>query len=82
MITGTTPLQNLFDTAVLTLNELNAGETFLVKELFRGFEWNRIPKSDRTKLGSLFLTYSKGQGNALLKPIGKTPQNQQIYQKL
>lgn len=81
MITSTTPLQDLFNIAVSTLQELNTGETFIVKDLFRGFEWKRIQKSDRTKLGSLFLTYSKGQGNSLIEAIGKTPQNQQIYQK-
>nr|WP_321295692.1 DUF1413 domain-containing protein [uncultured Sphaerochaeta sp.] len=29
----------------------------LVKDLFKGYEWNRIPKRDRTMLGSLFLSY-------------------------
>ena len=64
------------------LDDVETGEEFIVKDLFRGFEWNRIPKSLRTKLGSMILVLS--QGNNLsqnITAVRKTPQNQQIYVK-
>lgn len=82
MITSNTTLHDLFDIAVQTLNDVQQGEKFIVKDLFRGFEWNRIAKGNRTKLGSIFFAYAQGQGMNDIYPLGKTPQNQQIYEKL
>ena len=82
MINCNTTLSELFDIVVSTLREVESGETFIVKELFRGFEWNRIPKSYRTKLGSMVLVYANGEGSGIIEPTTKTPQNQQIYKKL
>ncbi|MBI6104896.1 DUF1413 domain-containing protein [Clostridium perfringens] len=81
-ITNTTSLQDLFDQAITTLSDVNSDEKFIVKELFRGFEWNRISKGNRTKLGSMFFNYANTKGSNIIHPLGKTPQNQQIYIKL
>jgi len=82
MITTNTTLQELFDNAVQTLDDVHSDEIFIVKDLFRGFEWNRIAKGNRTKLGSMFFAYAQNQGASNIVPLGKTPQNQQIYKKL
>lgn len=82
MITGNTSLQDLFDEAINTLSDLNTGEVFIVKQLFRGFEWERIPRGNRTKLGAMFFAYANNKGAKILKPLGKTPQNQQKYEML
>lgn len=82
MINSNTTLQDLFDSAVQTLKEVQQGEIFIVKDLFRGFEWNRVAKGNRTKLGSMFYSYAQSQGTNDISPLGKTPQNQQIYKKL
>lgn len=82
MITSNTTLQDLFNISVQALNDVQQGEKFIVKDLFRGFEWNRIAKGNRTKLGSMFLNYAQGQGSNDIHPLGKTPQNQQIYEKI
>lgn len=83
MINANTSLQELFDAAVSTLKDVEAGEVFIVKDLFRGFEWNRISKANRTKLGAMVHTYAKGEvGSLEIEPLNKTPQNQQIYKKL
>ncbi|MEK3834052.1 single-stranded DNA-binding protein [Paenibacillus sp. FSL R7-0128] len=68
--------------AKATVPSLVQGEVFLVKDLFRGFEWNRIAKGNRTKLGSMFLNYAEKHASNSLKILGKTPQNQQMYEKL
>lgn len=36
---------------------LGIGETFLLKDLFKGYEWKRINQGDRSTLGTLFLNY-------------------------
>lgn len=81
-IDSNTELQELFDIAKETVNELETGEEFIVKDLFRGFEWNRIQKGYRTKLGSVFLMFSQYEGKSIVKALDKTPQNQQKYIKL
>ena len=80
MITSTTTLKELYDSAVAAAGMLvTSGEKFIVKDLFTGVEWNRISKALRTKLGSMFLLYVNGSTE--FAPVGKTPQNQQIYIK-
>lgn len=41
--------------AVNETTELSDGEVFLLRDLFKGYEWNRILKSNRLLLGTLFL---------------------------
>lgn len=82
MVTKDTPLTELFNIACLSANTIvHAGESFRVKDLFRGVEWNRIPKGLRTKLGTMFFAYVSGEASVAFAPTGKTPQNQQIYIK-
>lgn len=82
MVTKDTALNELFDAACLSADTIvQSGENFRVKDLFRGVEWNRIPKGFRTKLGSMFFAYVNGGAKNKFIPVGKTPQNQQIYSK-
>lgn len=82
MITQTTTLKELSDAARRSAAEIvQSGENFIVKDLFRGVEWNRIPKGMRTKLGVMFLAYVIGEAKNEYALVGKTPQNQQIYTK-
>lgn len=82
IITNTTSLQVLFNETIKTLKLVQTNEVFIVKQLFRGFEWERIGKGNRTKLGSMFFAYAQNKGSTLIMPLGKTPQNQQQYKKL
>lgn len=81
MITVQTTLNELFDLAKKSTNDVASKEVFIVKDLFRGFEWNRIQRGDRTKLGSIYFSYAKNEGKEDMIPLGKTPQNQQMYRK-
>ena len=47
----------LLEYATHEVLELNSGEDFLVRELFKGYLWNRIPRKDRLLLGTLFLNW-------------------------
>lgn len=81
MITCETDLQTLFAYTREAVEELEPGEKFMVRDLFKGFQWNRIPKGLRTKLGGLFYRFVTEERSEDFEPVGKTPQNQQIYKK-
>ena len=82
MINKSVTLEELIQMVNSALPYVESGEKFIVRDLFRGFEWNRIPRALRTKLGSMILILSGNGGlSSSIKPIGKTPQNQQIYIK-
>ena len=73
-------VNELLEEAISENENLNDGEVFLVKDLFKGYVWNRIPRKDRLLLGTLFLNWvNKTDGN--LKAIEKTSSNQQRYEK-
>lgn len=79
IITSNTSLNDLFEIAIKTTENLTPNEEFIVKDLFRGFEWNRIPKGNRTKLGSQFFSYVNSDKCENIIALNKTPQNQQRY---
>lgn len=71
----------LLQQALSELLNLHSGETFLVKELFKGYEWNRISRSDRLNLGILFLNHIKNNPSLNISILDKTSSNQQQYKK-
>lgn len=77
-----TSLNELFKNAKETLNQVEEDEEFIVKDLFTGFEWNRIDIGNRSKLGAMFFNFSKHDDKLIIVGIGKTTQNQQKYRKL
>ena len=83
MITATTTVQDLLTIAINKLDEFPSGEVFIVRDLFCGVDWNRVPMGTRIKLGSMFLDYVSNPNNKPLleKLEKKTPQNQQRYKK-
>ena len=50
-----TALGELLNKAESELVNLRQGERFLVRDLFKGYEWNRIAENDRKTLGRMFL---------------------------
>ena len=69
--------------AIQEINFLNRGEEFLVKDLFKGYEWNRLAIGERRTLGSLFLNEVKfGELKNIVEVAKKSSANQQIYLKL
>lgn len=74
-------VNQLLEYAIQEVRELNSGEVFLVRELFKGYLWNRIPRKDRLLLGTLFLNWTQQKANIVI-PINKTSSGQQKYQKI
>jgi hypothetical protein len=64
-------VNGLLETAISELSNVEPGEIFLVRDLFKGYEWNRISRSDRLLLGVLFLNYINTT-NDKATPIEKT----------
>lgn len=71
-------VNDLLFKAINETKKLNANEIFLVRDLFKGYEWNRISRSDRLLLGTLFLNYVNSS-ETQLEPIEKTSSGQQKY---
>ena len=71
----------LLEEAIIEAENVAEGEVFLVKDLFKGYIWHRIPLKDRLLLGTLFLNYVH-KSNGGLRAIEKTSSNQQQYKKI
>lgn len=73
-------VNELLEKAIRETENIQQGETFLLKDLFMGYEWNRIDRSSRLLLGTLFLNHVnkvKGEINAIEKNVS----GQQRYEK-
>lgn len=76
-------MNDVNDLLLLAIEEtanIEIGEVFLVKDLFKGYEWNRIPRNDRLLLGTLFLNHVN-KANTSIHPIEKTSSGQQKYKR-
>lgn len=71
----------LLQKAINELSNLHSNEVFLVKELFKGYEWNRLKRSERLNLGTIFLNHIKNNPNLNISILDKTTSNQQKYMK-
>ncbi|EOR22817.1 hypothetical protein A500_13286 [Clostridium sartagoforme AAU1] len=71
-------VNELLEIAIKEAENLMDAEIFLVKDLFKGYEWNRIPRNDRLLLGTLFLNYVN-KTNGKIQAIEKTSSKQQKY---
>ena len=54
---------DLFDMAKEELLHIDVNEEFSLRDLFKGYEWNRIKHGERIKLGTSFQLYILSQGN-------------------
>lgn len=74
-------VNQLLETTKSEIKELKSGEIFLVRDLFKGYEWNRISRSKRLLLGTLFINFVKNT-DININIIEKTSSGQQRYQKI
>lgn len=74
---------NCLEFAVKETKYLKPDEEFLVKDLFKGYEWNRLAIGERRSLGALFLNEVKnGSLKNTIKVTKKSSANQQVYTKI
>lgn len=73
-------VNELLEIAISEISNIDPGEIFLLRDLFKGYEWNRISRSDRLLLGTLFLNYIN-TANSEVAPIEKTSSGQQKYKR-
>lgn len=71
-------VNDLLALAIKETQNLESNEVFLVRELFKGYEWNRISRSDRLLLGTLFLSYVNAN-ECSIAAVEKTSSGQQRY---
>ncbi len=74
-------INKLLDEAIKETEKINNCEIFLVKDLFKGYIWNRIPRKDRLLLGILFLN-NINTTDGDIQVIEKTSSKQQRYKKV
>lgn len=71
-------VNELLEVAKNELVNVKPNEIFLVRDLFKGYEWNRISRSDRLLLGTLFLNFIRN-ADTDVDIIEKTSSGQQKY---
>lgn len=83
MIDSTTTASELLDFAIAKLKDVPSDDEFIVRDLFCGVDWKRIPLSTRSALGTMFRNYVLNPENGIsVKMLDKTTQKQQQYKKL
>ena len=75
--------RTLLERALNEIPNLNSNEKFLVKDLFKGYEWNRLSINERRNLGRFFFEESQNPylKNGTIVALEKNSANQQMYQK-
>ena len=73
-------LVGLLEQALNQINNLKEDEKFLLKDLYRGYEWKRIEPRQRQALGYMFLDYIS-KNNVSVIAVEKTTAKQQVYRK-
>lgn len=83
MITSNTTLKELFNYVCKKVETLvQSDESFIIKDLFTGIEWNRLSIKTRRELGTMFRFHIENDGCPdIIKNETKTAQNQQVYTK-
>ena len=71
-------VNDLLAVAIEETNQLHKGEEFIVRDLFKGYEWNRISRGDRLLLGTLFLNHMNTK-HGHITPMEKSTSGQQKY---
>lgn len=76
-------MNNLLIKALSEVPNLQSGEKFLVRDLFKGYEWNRLSLNERRNLGRYFFEPSNNiyLQNGDIIPLAKNNANQQVYLK-
>lgn len=75
-------VETLVDYAIKELENIKSGEIFMVRDIWKGYEWNRFGKAERLLVGRLFHDKVMAQNPPTVKKIEKSPSKQQRYIKI
>ncbi|MFI3214474.1 MAG: single-stranded DNA-binding protein [Eubacteriales bacterium] len=73
---------DLLSYAIGEIENIKVGEKILLKDLFKGYEWNRIARKDRLLLGTLFLNSVNNNQIKNLSTYTKSASGQQQYVRI
>lgn len=73
-------VNELLDVVKLEISNIKMNEVLLVRELFKGYEWNRISHSESLLFGTLFLNCVKNDDIEAMS-AEKTSSRRQKYRK-
>jgi len=76
-------VKSAFELCIDAKNELSSllpGDTFVVRDLFKGYVWNKIERSVRLKVGILFFEEAKKM-EKIIEIRKKNSSNQKVYRK-
>lgn len=71
-------LEDLLNEAIQQLNNMDIGDEFLIRDLYRGIKWRKIPKDLRIQIGKLFFNYAESNKDKI-EIMSKTTANHQQY---
>lgn len=75
-------IESLVTHAIAEIPKLQSGEKFMVRDLFLGYEWNRLSNYVRAQVGHGFYhQYAINETISQVTPGDKSPRNQQLYTK-
>jgi hypothetical protein len=81
-ITSETDIEALVTQAISEVPKLQPGEKFMVRDLFLGYEWNRLSNYVRAQIGHGFYhQYAKDETLSQVDVLEKSARNQQLYSK-
>ena len=72
--------QEMLDQAIIELGNLKDGSIFIVRDLFKGYLWNRQDRSERLTLGTLFMNFARLVSD--IEVLTKNSSGQQEYKML
>jgi len=74
-------VDELLNLMIAELPNLKSNESFLIKDLFKGYIWSRIPKADREALGDIFSARVDAEFDPIIMKLDRTSSNQQKYRR-
>ena len=81
-ITSETNIESLIKYAISEIPNLQSGEQFMVRDLFIGYEWNRLSNYVRAKVGAgFYYQYANVETISQVAILSKSARNQQMYMK-
>ena len=74
-------MNEYLEQAISEVNNLNEGEEFLVRDLFKGYTWNRMTVGTKLSLDKLFLNEVTTNKDLRISVLGKNSFHQPILKK-